>query len=112
MTQIRGHGVHARPAAALGAAGIDVEYRVPGLPLLTGFHRCRRRIVLDAMFAAEYVEVTENNACNVRRSVRLSIFTLKKKKKYVANEVSTAGINIAVKERRNPLSYCFSSYFR
>lgn len=77
MTQIRGHGVHARPATAFGAAGIDVQHRVPGLSLLTRLHVRRRGIILDAVFAAEYVEVTENNARDIRRSVRLSVFTLK-----------------------------------
>lgn len=79
MTQIRGHGVHARPATAFGAARIDVQHRVPGLSFLTGLHIRRRGIILDAMFAAEYVEVAENNARDVRWSVRLSIFTLNKK---------------------------------
>lgn len=79
MTQIRGHGVDARSATALGAAGIDVEHRVPGLPLLTGLHIRCCGIVLDAMFATEYVEVTENNARDIRRSIRLPAFTLKKK---------------------------------
>lgn len=79
VTQIRGYGVHTRPATAFGAAGIDVQHRVPGLSFLTGLHIRRRGIILDAMFAAEYVKVTENNARDVRRSVRLPVFTLNKK---------------------------------
>lgn len=77
MAQIRRHGVHARPATALGVARINVQHRFPGLSLLTGLHVRRRGIVLDAMLAAEYVEVTENNARDIRRSVRLPAFLKK-----------------------------------
>jgi len=78
MTQIRGHSVHTWSATALSATGIDIQHRVPGLSFLTGFHVRRRGTVFYAMFAAEYVEVTKNDARDVRRSVRLSVFTLKK----------------------------------
>lgn len=76
VAQIRGHGVHAGPATALGAAGVRVEHHVPGLPLLARLHVRRRMIVLDAVLAAEYVEVAEDDARDVRRPVRIRVSVL------------------------------------
>lgn len=82
VTQVRGHSVHARPTAALSAAGINIQDCVPGLPFMAGFHACHGTVVLDAVFtAAKYVEVTEDNARDVRRP-GVSAFTLKNDSEY------------------------------
>lgn len=76
MTQVCGHGIHARPAAALSAAGINIQNRVPGLSLLTRLDTRHGIVALEAVFAAKYVEVAQNNARDIRRS-SLSTFALK-----------------------------------
>lgn len=82
VAQVRGHGVDARPATAFGAAGIRIEHDVPGLPFLTGFDVRCRRVVLDAVLAAEYVKVAEDDARDVRRPVRVHVpaFPLQERK--------------------------------
>lgn len=87
MTQISGYSVDTWPTATLGAAGINIQHCIPSLPLLTRFHICRCRIILNAVFTAKYVKVTENNTRDIRRSVRVcvSTFTLKK----IASKISS-----------------------
>lgn len=109
MTQIRRDGVHARSATALGATGIDIQHRVPRLSLLTGLYVCCRWIVLDAMFAAKYVEIAKNNARDIRRPVCVPVFVLKiiLKLNFVVT-LFQYRYNIAI--RRSSLS-CYSSLY-
>jgi len=110
VTQVRRYGVHARPAATLGAAGVRVEHHVPRFPLLTGLDIRRRGVVFDAMLAAEYIKIAEYDACDIRRSisVRIPVFPLKK----TPCELSPRENNTAkVYLRRNALSCCSFSYY-
>lgn len=93
MTQVCRNSIDTGPSATFRTARIDIQDSFPRPSFLGRLDCIDRIIIVDGMFAAEYVEVAQNNAGDIRWSC-ISIFVLRLKESKYTNEYMNISIGI------------------